>query len=374
MKKLLIYAIVTALLFVMFCECINAGDYGLDSFKESIPSDIADLIPDDAFSEDAETSAAAVAGVSGFGFFADYISRLLFEGFPDAVSLLFSLLGMLILCGAVKLFAKSIKSPSVAASFELCTSFSFAAIVFKTQFLILSATEEYLTRLGVIMGAMIPVMSTVYAAGGNISSASVNGCGMLIFLEFSELVLSDVLLPLVKFCYALSFAGLISGSLKLGGLSAIIRKTSTFAITFVASVIGAVMAFQNVLSQSADNAASRIVKFSLGSFIPIVGSALSDTVKTLSSGLTRVKNSTGVLGIVLIILIALPPLIAVFLHKFSLGVAAAFSDMLGCEKETGFLSEVASLQNMIVAVICISALVFVFSVSTFIASTLVVGA
>ena len=372
MKRITLIIAEVLIIAISLCPQLSAAENGIYELEDSIPRDVAEYLPEEVFSGDANESTEALTKISGLAFILKYILRILTGSFPKVLPAFFSLLGIAVMCGTLKTFTANMKT-SVGECASVCISFCLASIVFGIQYLIVRATEEYLVKIATVMRSMIPVMSAIYTAGGNFSSASANGCGMLVFLSVSELVLSNVLLPMVKICFALFFAGLISGNLGFGGVGEAVKKAAVFFLTFIASVIGAVTAFQSVLSQSADNAASRIVKFSLGSFVPIVGSALSDTVRSMSTGLSLVKNSVGIFGIVIIVLIALPPLIFAFLHKFSFFILSAVSGMLGCEREARFFTEVSGLQNLIIAIICISSLLFVMSMSVFVASSLAMG-
>lgn len=363
------FAVCCALILCFFIVPLSASEYKTDELKEYIPSDVLELIPDDVFSDDIEKSASAVSAISGFSFVFKFVLRSFFGILPNMLTSFSGVLGVIILSSAVRLLIKDENN----SAFDMCSSLCTSALVFKLQYMLIESVEKYLLELSVLIGGMIPVMSTLYAAGGSLSTAAVNSSGMLVFLTVCETVCAGIMLPLTKACYALSIAQTLCRDIDISGITKFIKKNAVFALTFLAAVCSAVLSYQNVLAQGADTAATKIVKFSLGAFVPIVGGAMGDTVKTIFSGLSLVKSTIGVLGVVLVFLCTMPILARLFVSKFLLGASSALSSLIGAKNEQKFLSEVSGIQNMLIAVCAVSFLMFTAAFGIFIKSTLGAG-
>ena len=81
---------------------------------------------------------------------------------------------------------------------------------------------------------------------------------------------------------------------------------------------------------------SRAVKFSLGAFVPVVGSALGEALNSVRGCLTLLKSTLGAFGILSTALIVLPPLLECVLWLISLNFCVMAA-------ETFSLDTVASL-------------------------------
>lgn len=363
------YVLCLALIIYVMILPISASEYGTDELKRYIPDDLLELIPNDVFSDDIEKSASAVSEISGLSFVFKYVLQSISDSFPEMLVSFSGVIGIIIFGTAIRLLIKEEKR----AAFDLCSSLCTAAMVFKLQYTLILDSEKYLSEVSALTGGMIPVMSAVYAAGGNLASASASANGMLIFGAVCELFCSGVMIPLVKICFAVSLAGTLCRDIGISEAGKFINKSAIFILTFLAAVSAAVMSCQSVIAQGADSAATKIVKFSLGALVPIVGGAMGDTVKTIFAGLSLVKNTLGVFGVVLIFLFTMPILAKLFVSKFLFGVSSALSSLIGAKKEGKFLSDVSGVQNMLIAVCAVSFLMFTTAFGIFIKSTLGAG-
>ncbi len=353
------------LFLVIFTSSASASPYAPDAIKEYIPSDIVELIPEDVFSEDAEKSAAAVSEISGFSYILKYVIHVFGSAFNGLLSSFIGVFAVLAVGSCARIFGKG------SETFEMLCSMCTAALVFGIQYKMINAVEVYLGEISVLMGGVIPMMSALSAAGGNVTSAAVSANAMLIFLAICERVCIDMIIPIVKLCYALSVAGILSRNVNISSVTKLINKTAVFVIGFVSTLSAALLSYQNVLAQGADTTASKIVKFSLGALVPIVGGAIGDTVKTLFSGIVLIKNTLGVLGVVLIFLCVLPPLVKLFLNKFMLSFCSFASGMFGAKDS--FFSDVSGVQNLLIAVCAFSSLMFLVALGAFIRTVPAVG-
>ena len=133
-------------------------------------------------------------------------------------------------------------------------------------------------------------------------------------------------------------------------------------------MLSAVLAFQGIISKSADSLAIKGIKFAVGSFIPIVGSAVNEALSTIAGGIGAIKAATGVVGAVAVCLLAALPIIKLLLHKLFLELLSVCSGILGLGPEGKLISEMASFLGYTAAVMAISSVFFVLSLSLMAAS------
>jgi stage III sporulation protein AE len=123
-----------------------------------------------------------------------------------------------------------------------------------------------------------------------------------------------------------------------------------------------VFSARGIMSHSADTLGGRAIKFAAGSFIPIVGSNIGEILRGVGSGLSYIKSTVGVVGVIMILLITLPVFINVLFRRLVLGVAEALSDFLGMTSSSRLIHEFSSIYGMLLAVISMSAMLFIASV------------
>jgi len=90
------------------------------------------------------------------------------------------------------------------------------------------------------------------------------------------------------------------------------------------TVFLSVVSLQGTMTAVADGVAIRTAKFVTGNFIPVVGRMFTDATDTVISASIVLKNSIGIAGVILLLLITLFPVIKIlviaFIYKFSAAI------------------------------------------------------
>jgi stage III sporulation protein AE len=107
----------------------------------------------------------------------------------------------------------------------------------------------------------------------------------------------------------------------------------------------------------------RGIKFAVGNFIPFVGGAVNEALSTVIGGLGKIKAVTGVVGAVIVCLLAAVPVIRILLHKMFLELLSFIAGLLGLGNETRLMTEVSAFFGYTAAIMAISAVFFILSLS-----------
>jgi len=160
-----------------------------DSYTEMedhLPEDVVNLLPDGLFSSDPGEAMNAAEGMTR----PEYLFRVVLESvglqIGDASTLLFSLLGILLLSAVLHRLRETVAGGGEGVSFilRLCM---FALIVTRAS-AVVSQVQDFYDRVSGLMTGLIPVMGGLYAVGGNITMAAANQEILLIFLKVCEYV------------------------------------------------------------------------------------------------------------------------------------------------------------------------------------------
>ncbi len=293
--------------------------------------------------------------------------------FPRIAKKLSSLIGIVIMVSIINTLKDSIGTPSYSKGLTLLTTAIISIFVYESLNDIWVDAETYLSCVNTLITALVPIMTLLYTMGGNVSTAIVNSSGLAILLTFSNGILYSCMLPLSKICFGLTLVGNIGNIKGISEVSKTVKSFFTITLSGIMTMFSIFLFFKTNLSASADSAATRTIKFA-GSFIPVVGSALGETVRSLMSGVSLIKNSVGFLGIILIIVITLPVFLKILSTKICIDLSALTASLLGCEKECCFLKEVSGVINFLLAINCTASLMFVFELIVFVIISPALGA
>ena len=237
----------------------------------------------------------------------------------------------------------------------------------------LEAVQRYFTQLNTLTVGMIPAMGVLYALGGNLGQAAVNGELMLVFLTVCEYISTTVTPPVCAVCMTFSLMDAFGTKLTLAPLCEQVKRWYTWLLGFVMFLLGLALSAQSVLVGRADSLGMKGVKYAVGSMIPTVGGAIAGTLSTVAAGVSVLRGVCGVSGMVLVALLLLPVLVELLLLRAALRLAATSAALLGCDGEARLLGEMASVHGYLAAAVSVCAVLFVFALTLLVHSGTAVG-
>ena len=346
----------------------SASDYGqmseeYEQMLDGIPSDIAEILPDELFSRDTEQIGAAVEHMSSFDFILSRVADLLSVGLGDAVRLFATLLGLVILSALLRQTRSLMRSSTLSGAVSFCSTATIIGAIVSLQYGQLSRVITFLDNLNLLASSMIPLMGVLYAMGGNLTAAVVNNSGMMIFLTVCENLINRTVLPVTALCMCFAMAAAMSPSVDMKGVAGVIKKSFTMLLGFVMMLLMTVLAAQSTLAAASDGIAARAAKFVAGNFIPVVGGTVGESLKTVAAGIKFMRVNVGVAGIIIILLMLLPPLISVLLTRLAVMLSGTAARMLGCGEEATLLGELSGVYGYLVAVISACSVMFIFALT-----------
>ena len=351
-------------------DIISSIDSELCDFEKSLPEYVKEFLPKELFSGD---FSSLTDGEVNQASFMEYTINYLLSSLPDILKGFSSLLILILIISIFNVIKSSFSSDGMKNAFSICSTLCVSVSVFSSLSTVVDLSIDYINALCGTMNTFAPLMSGLYIMTGSITSAAVSNASMMLFLSIVENFITVGLVPIVKICICFSIVGSISSSTDLSGISKLIKNTFTGTCAFIMSIFSFVMSYQSVLSQGVDSLSLRTARFAIGNFIPIVGGFVSDSLKTISSSLSYVKSSCGVIAIIAIVIITLPIIISLFLYRLSFSLIGGVSKALGIENECKIFDEATSLCSFVLAIIALSVVVFIFAITIFIKSSVMVS-
>ena len=99
--------------------------------------------------------------------------------------------------------------------------------------------------------------------------------------------------------------------------------------------------------------------------IPVVGSTVGDSLRTLAASVSMLRSTVGTAGIVVLVLLLLPTLVSLLLSRLAFLASAGVADMLGVGTAGQLYREMSSVYGLLTAAAALSALIFVFALTVF---------
>lgn len=287
------------------------------------------------------------------------------EGAGAAASFLIMLLGVSVILALSDTLGSSGGALSGYASVGI-TVIS-AVLIFGRLGEVIFSVSESLEQMSVFFSAIIPVMSGILLAGGNVNASAYQAFNMNVTLSAVSYVANTLLIPLVFAMFALA---LMSG-LEEGRISSVAKslKSAFMWIMGIGTtiVIGAV-SMQSIIASAKDSAYLRAAKYAASGMIPVVGGVVSSALSTLAGGLIYVKSAVGASAVAVMVGLSLAPLVSLLLYRFALSVSISFLDFMGSTGGVRSFSAFRSALDCLISVYALSCVIYISEIVVFIKS------
>ena len=180
MQRGIIFIIICLLLIFVTAFSASADDLMPDGYGEltqEVSEWSGDRLPEEIYSQSVDEVGEAVKEMSDGKFWLKEILAVMKERFFFSASLFIKLCGLLILASIFSALGRSLSSETMSGAVRFCTATAIFASIIYIQTEHFQKVELFFQRLVGIMSAMIPITGTVWAMGGNISTASAGTSG-----------------------------------------------------------------------------------------------------------------------------------------------------------------------------------------------------
>ena len=360
MKKLF-----TILLFIcLFTFPVSADSLYKDSLEASGFNEVYNNTPKDItrFLEENDIDAFSADFVTDLN--TENLFSVIISFFKQGASGLGGTLALniatLLIWGVYRCFSqKDAANDGINIAFTTVLSLSLAVPIIK----LITATASAVKAGGVFMLSFLPVFFGVTAASGAVQTAASANLTLLFACEITVQIIAFCVVPISCAELALSISGIFSDMSPAFKLSATLRRTSTYLLTLTFTVFLGLLSVQTAITSAADTVSLKTVKFVVGSFVPVAGTALSETVSTLGSSIKILQNGIGVYGIVVVLLTVLPTVATLFLWRIIIFASKITAEMLDLPKAVKLSSAIDGTLSMLLGVILFVGALFIISLA-----------
>lgn len=159
----------------------------------------------------------------------------------------------------------------------------------------------------------------------------------------------------------LSITSSVSPSVNLSGFMSMISKSVKWLLGFAMTIFTAVLTFRQLISVSVDNVSTRAVRFTLNSFIPIVGSALSDAYKVVQGSIGLLKSGIGIIVILSVTIVFMPVILQGVMWMFTLWIGKSTAEVLNLNGPAKLLENISSVFSTLIAVLLCIMSIYILS-------------
>lgn len=273
---------------------------------------------------------------------------------------LLNITALLLLCSIISTYKSSLNS-DISTVLNIASALCITCAVSMPAITVINLTSSVITISSNIMIAYIPVMTVIMASSGHPVSGASYYSMMIAAGEGVGQISSKIIAPLLNMFLGLSITSSVSPDINLGGFMTIISKSVKWLLGFTMTIFTAVLSFRQLITTSLDNLSTRAVRFTLSSFIPVVGSALSDAYKTVQGSVGLLKSGLGIFVIIAVAFAFLPVIIQCLLWIITLWIGRSTAEVLNLTQAQKLLDSITGVFSILIAILLCIMSVYIIS-------------
>lgn len=357
MKKIITIFIISISLVIISTVAVNAEENADESSFLYDLSEIYNSLSDEAKQslEDIGAASADPNALSEISFnsIVAEILDLAGENVSSPLKGLISITALLLLSSILSAYKSTLNS-DISTALNITTTLCITCAVAVPAISVINNTASVISTASNLMIAYIPIMVVIMATSGHAVSGASYYSMMLAAGEGVGQLSSKVIVPLLNMFLGLSITSSVSPDINLSGFINMFSKAIKWILGFGMTIFTAVLALKQLITSSLDDVSTRAVRFTLNSFIPIVGSALSDAYKTVLGSVGLLKSGVGVFVILSVAVVFLPVILQSIMWIFTLWIGKSTAEVLGLSQPAKLLEAInVVFSTMLAILLCI---------------------
>ena len=211
------------------------------------------------------------------------------------------------------------------------------------------------------MDAVFPVLLTLLTAVGGTVSSSVYQPAMALLSSIIMNFFTYILLPIFIFSVVFSVVSNLSNTVKLDKFSSFLNSTYKWLIGLIFTIFTAFLSIQGITASSVDGISLRTAKYAIRSYVPILGSYLSDGMGIILASSNLIKNAVGATGLFLLLATLISPLLELIIFMLALKLIAGIVEPLGNKQVANFVSSLS--KSMVLLIVLLIGVAFVYFIT-----------
>lgn len=289
----------------------------------------------------------------------------IFSIFLELIVKYLPMLSLIVAIGVISNLLNGIKSKfNEKSTSGLIHLVCFLAVVVLTIGMISSISKTSVNSINSMvsqMNAIFPILLTLMIGIGASASAGVFQPIVAIISTYVADFFTYLILPLFMASFVFGIINNLSDSIKLDKFNSFISSLFKWCVGLVFTLFFAVFTIQGISAGTFDSLSIRTTKYTIKSYIPIMGRYLSDGMDLILSSTILIKNAVGLVGVLMIISTILSPLLEIVVFSLLLKLVSAILQPMGNNKTSNFLMSTSKSITMLST--CIIAVGFMYLIS-----------
>ncbi len=277
--------------------------------------------------------------------------NLIFDNILSFLPIIATVIAVSILGGMIQNLKPNFSGKSIGSVVHFVTYGVVVILIFTVITRMITVTTGTIGSIKTQMDAVFPILLTMLSAVGGSVSVSVYQPAMALLASLIINIFTIFLMPLFLISVVLSLVSNLSNNVKLDKFISFINSLFKWVIGLVFTIFIGFASIQGITAGSIDGLSIKTAKFAIKSYVPIVGSYISDGFYIILASSSLIKNAVGACGLLLLVGTILAPIIQLVIFMLALKLMAGIIEPLGDGKIASFVSTLSKSMTMLISMI-----------------------
>lgn len=223
---------------------------------------------------------------------------------------------------------------------------------------VLSITKDVIGGVIDFISMLCPIMLTVFLSIGSSASTAVFATIFSVVSGVIHFIFDNILYPIMVIYYVLIICNTLSSHIRLDKMTGFVYGVFKFVVGITFTLFFGFLSLQSLTILKYDSISIKATRFAISSYIPLIGSFLSQGLDYVLMGGTLIKNAIGIVGIVTLVIMVFTKILGIFLLRLSYGFVSGILEFVGGDSVSGYLDRFSSL--LVLPIVITIAVVFFY--------------
>lgn len=294
----------------------------------------------------------------------DSLTDLLVYELKSALIVCAEILAICIAVGLLKNLASSFGTKSVADISIIVMVMLIITLCIGSFRLAYDLALDSVSTMADTMAVLAPVLIGILVSTGAVASGTILSPMIVGSVSGIALIVKIIILPALFTATVLALINCLTEKDYVKKLAKLLRSAAIAVMGLLTVILTGIISLQGLLTDASDGLLLNTAKYSLSTFIPIVGGFTSDTVELFLRCMSSIKSVVGVFGIVLLLLLILVPLLKIMAVAVLYKLTAALAEPIAESRIADGLSDMGSCLISVASIMFFNALLFIMFITT----------
>lgn len=293
----------------------------------------------------------------------EFLENIFLTEIKASINLMISVLIVIIIHSIFKSIIENLGNSTASQMVYIIQYLVIVTITINSFVSILDITRECINDLMNFMNLLIPIFVSLMLVTGNLVTTTMAQPILIFMVSFIGNFINNFLIPLLLISISISVVSNVSEKAQINRISKFLKSSIVWILGIILTIFTCTLSIEGTLSSSVDGLTAKTAKAAVSNFIPVVGKIMGDTVETVIGCGNILKNSVGIVGVLIIVGIVAMPIIKVSFLALAFKITSAACEIVADQKIVKLIDDISDSYKTLLAILISMSIMFIIGIT-----------